>query len=105
MPCEPPRLGRREARDLLANKTVAFVGDSVSRMMFCETAAWLFGVKGWSLRKPLGSVLRLVQTLQQLLAQRLRPPRRRAVGRLVDDAGEHPPVAAGVEQRRREELV
>ena len=47
MPCEPPRLGRREARDLLANKTVAFVGDSVSRMMFCETAAWLFGVKGW----------------------------------------------------------
>lgn len=47
MPCEPPRLGRREARGLLANKTVAFVGDSVSRMMFCETAAWLFGVKGW----------------------------------------------------------
>ena len=46
MACEPPRLGRREARDLLANKTVAFVGDSVTRMMFCETAAWLFGVKG-----------------------------------------------------------
>ena len=54
MACEPPRLGRREARDLLANKTVAFVGDSVSRMMFCETAAWLFGVKGWWWPRQLG---------------------------------------------------
>lgn len=42
-----PHVSRKQARAALQGKTVAFVGDSVSRMMFCETLAWLFNVKGW----------------------------------------------------------
>ena len=32
-----PHVSRKQARAALQGKTVAFVGDSVSRMMFCET--------------------------------------------------------------------
>ena len=79
MPCEPSRLGRREARDLLANKTLAFVGDSVSRMMFCETAAWLFGVKGWWWRVVLRNDLIGVTT--HSLAESTTPPHKCDCGR------------------------
>ena len=44
MPCEPP-LGRREAAT--SSRTRRSPSATRLRMMFCETAAWLFGVKGW----------------------------------------------------------